>query len=210
MKGLFLKDIRSLWKAMIVCIIVIMAEYPMCILFEISEKDDATILLMNIFIVIMCSVIPVLTLSDDDSSGFMKYAKVLPLKREIVIGEKYILSFCVEIIMAIVGVITLYVITNNQGILWMIMLIAFPISLIINGIILTCITKFGTQKALITSLLTFIIILFVIIVVTGYIDSNYNLYEVLKEYSIHTLIVGIVAYIIMYVCTVKIYKVKEY
>ena len=210
MKGLFLKDIKSLWKAMIVCIIVILAEYPMCGFFEIGDKDDAAVLLMNIFIVIMCSVIPVLTVSDDDSSGFMKYAKVLPIKREKVIGEKYILSFCVEVIMAIVGVVTLYFITNNQSILWMIMLIAFPISLIINGIILTCIIKFGTQKALITSLLTFTIIIFVTIVVTGYIDSNYNLYEVLKKYSIHTLIAGIVAYIIMYICTVKIYNAKEY
>ena len=210
MKGLFIKDIKSIWKAIIVCMAMMLLGYPISIYMGLGEEELNSIIFFVADLIIVCGIIPATTLTDDYRYGFIKYAKILPISKKAVIGTKYILSFIIEVIFVLEGIIMAYI-TSNQAVdnLWWIMYVVFPFGLVINGLLLFCITKFGTEHGAFTSIIL-IALLVAIMAICAYLDSNYDLVRIVSDNRVWILISGLVLYAISFFATTKVYINKEY
>ena len=212
MRGLFYKDLKSTWQAIVISILIMMLEIVFFrdIGYD-SKQIDYLIMVTSWIIVLIGAAIPSMLVSDDDRSGFFKYLKILPVNKYYVIGEKYIISLCLNVILTTIGVFNIYMADNESSEkLWWIICIAFPVALVVNSLIQFFIIKFGAEKAVGVSLIAFLLIIVFTIGITGYIGSYYNLENVIFKYKNHILIGGILISTVLYFTTVKIYIDKEY
>lgn len=210
MKGLFIKDVKAIWKAMIVCMIMMFLEYPIGRFMELETEELSSIILFVADMVIVCGIIPITTLTDDYRYGFIKYAQILPISKKAFIGEKYILTMMGEVIFTFIGIVMTYITCYKKvDNLWWIMFVVFPIGLVINSVLLLCITKFGTEHAGVTAIIVILLIVGLMLV-TAYLDSNYNLVAIISDNRVSILLSGLIIYALMYLLTTKVYEAKEY
>ena len=160
MKGLLIKDIKEVWKVVIISMILMFWEPELFEEFGMdASKDIASIIAIAGWLIVLCgSAISAMLLADDDRSGFIKYAKIFPIRRSLVIGEKYIVSTLLIVLYTLIGTWNIYYIYEEDPVnIWWIVCIILPIALVINGILLLFITKFGTEKSIVIATVTFII-----------------------------------------------------
>lgn len=204
MKGLLIKDLIAAWKSIISCSLIMIFTMVMTKLLVLDKYDLSAIFL----IIVLCgSMITYLIISDDDKSGFLKYMKILPVRRKLVVMEKYIMSLLIMGIFSTVGLIGIYVThsfsTNN---LWKIIYLVLPIGMAICAILLSLVIIFGTEKALLIIVISLPILTIGIGGLLGYIDSNYFIGVYMYLHRNIILAACIVVYVISYLITAKIYN----
>ena len=198
MKGLLIKDLMAAWKSIISCSLIM--------IFTMVMTKSAIFL-----IIVLCgSMITYMIISDDDKSGFLKYMKILPVKRKLVVMEKFIMSLLIMGIFSTVGLIGIYVThsfsTNN---LWKIVYLVLPIGMAICAILLSLVIIFGTEKALLIILVSLPILTIGIGGLLGYIDSKYFIGVYMYLHRNIILVSCIAVYVISYLISANSYDLKR-
>lgn len=198
MKGLLIKDLIASWKSIISCSLIM--------IFTMVMTKSAIFL-----IIVLCgSMITYMIISDDDKSGFLKYMKILPVKRKLVVMEKFIMSLLIMGIFSTVGLIGIYVThsfsTNN---LWKIVYLVLPIGMAICAILLSLVIIFGTEKALLIILVSLPILTIGIGGLLGYIDSKYFIGVYMYLHRNIILVSCIAVYVISYLISANSYDLKR-
>lgn len=203
MKGLLIKDLMASWKSVISCTLIMVITMAITKVLAMDNFDLSVIF----FIIVFCgSIISYMIISDDDKSGFLKYMKILPVRRKLVVMEKYIMSLLIMGIFSTIGLIGMYVnesfSTEN---LWKIIYVTLPIGIVICAVILSLVIIFGTEKALLIIVISFPILVIGIGGILGIIDLNSYLNVMVYIYRHAILVVSIVVYVISYLITSNIY-----
>ena len=198
MKGLLIKDLIASWKSIISCRLIM--------IFTMVMTKSAIFL-----IIVLCgSMITYMIISDDDKSGYLKYMKILPVKRKLVVMEKFIMSLLIMGIFSTVGLIGIYVThsfsTNN---LWKIVYLVLPIGMAICAILLSLVIIFGTEKALLIILVSLPILTIGIGGLLGYIDSKYFIGVYMYLHRNIILVSCIAVYVISYLISANSYDLKR-
>ena len=207
MKGLLIKDLIASWKSIISCSLIMIFTMVMTKVLVLDKYDLSAIFL----IIVLCgSMITYMIISDDDKSGFLKYMKILPVKRKLVVMEKFIMSLLIMGIFSTVGLIGIYVThsfsTNN---LWKIVYLVLPIGMAICAILLSLVIIFGTEKALLIILVSLPILTIGIGGLLGYIDSKYFIGVYMYLHRNIILVSCIAVYVISYLISAKSYDLKR-
>ena len=207
MKGLLIKDLMAAWKSIISCSLIMIFTMVMTKLLVLDKYDLSAIFL----IIVLCgSMITYMIISDDDKSGFLKYMKILPVKRKLVVMEKFIMSLLIMGIFSTVGLIGIYVThsfsTNN---LWKIVYLVLPIGMAICAILLSLVIIFGTEKALLIILVSLPILTIGIGGLLGYIDSKYFIGVYMYLHRNIILVSCIAVYVISYLISANSYDLKR-
>ena len=207
MKGLLIKDLIASWKSIISCSLIMIFTMVMTKLLVLDKYDLSAIFL----IIVLCgSMITYMIISDDDKSGFLKYMKILPVKRKLVVMEKFIMSLLIMGIFSTVGLIGIYVThsfsTNN---LWKIVYLVLPIGMAICAILLSLVIIFGTEKALLIILVSLPILTIGIGGLLGYIDSKYFIGVYMYLHRNIILVSCIAVYVISYLISANSYDLKR-
>ena len=207
MKGLLIKDLIASWKSIISCSLIMIFTMVMTKLLVLDKYDLSAIFL----IIVLCgSMITYMIISDDDKSGFLKYMKILPVKRKLVVMEKIIMSLLTMGIFSTVGLIGIYVThsfsTNN---LWKIVYLVLPIGMAICAILLSLVIIFGTEKALLIILVSLPILTIGIGGLLGYIDSKYFIGVYMYLHRNIILVSCIAVYVISYLISANNYDLKR-
>ena len=106
MKGLLIKDLMAAWKSVISCTLIMVITIAITKVLAMDNFDSSVIF----FIIVFCgSIISYMIISDDDKSGFLKYMKILPVRRKLVVMEKFIMSMMIMGIFSTIGLIGMYV-----------------------------------------------------------------------------------------------------
>lgn len=203
MKGLLIKDLIASWKSIISCSLIMIFTMVMTKVLVLDKYDLSAIFL----IIVLCgSMITYMIISDDDKSGFLKYMKILPVKRKLVVMEKFIMSLLIMGIFSTVGLIGIYVThsfsTNN---LWKIVYLVLPIGMAICAILLSLVIIFGTEKALLIILVSLPILTIGIGGLLGYIDSKYFIGVYMYLHRNIILVSCIAVYVISYLISANSY-----
>ena len=207
MKGLLIKDLMAAWKSIISCSLIMIFTMVMTKVLVLDKYDLSAIFL----IIVLCgSMITYMIISDDDKSGFLKYMKILPVKRKLVVMEKFIMSLLIMGIFSTVGLIGIYVThsfsTNN---LWKIVYLVLPIGMAICAILLSLVIIFGTEKALLIILVSLPILTIGIGGLLGYIDSKYFIGVYMYLHRNIILVSCIAVYVISYLISANSYDLKR-
>ena len=207
MKGLLIKDLIASWKSIISCSLIMIFTMVMTKVLVLDKYDLSAIFL----IIVLCgSMITYMIISDDDKSGFLKYMKILPVKRKLVVMEKFIMSLLTMGIFSTVGLIGIYVThsfsTNN---LWKIVYLVLPIGMAICAILLSLVIIFGTEKALLIILVSLPILTIGIGGLLGYIDSKYFIGVYMYLHRNIILVSCIAVYVISYLISANSYDLKR-
>lgn len=207
MKGLLIKDLIASWKSIISCSLIMIFTMVMTKLLVLDKYDLSAIFL----IIVLCgSMITYMIISDDDKSGFIKYMKILPVKRKLVVMEKFIMSLLIMGIFSTVGLIGIYVThsfsTNN---LWKIVYLVLPIGMAICAILLSLVIIFGTEKALLIIVISLPILTIGIGGLLGYIDSKYFIGVYMYLHRNIILVSCIAVYVISYLISSNSYDLKR-
>lgn len=207
MKGLLIKDLIASWKSIISCSLIMIFTMVMTKLLVLDKYDLSAIFL----IIVLCgSMITYMIISDDDKSGFLKYMKILPVKRKLVVMEKFIMSLLIMGIFSTVGLIGIYVThsfsTNN---LWKIVYLVLPIGMAICAILLSLFIIFGTEKALLIIVISLPILTIGIGGLLGYIDSKYFIGVYMYLHRNIILVSCIAVYVISYLISANCYDFKR-
>lgn len=207
MKGLLIKDLMAAWKSIISCSLIMIFTMVMTKLLVLDKYDLSAIFL----IIVLCgSMITYMIISDDDKSGFLKYMKILPVKRKLVVMEKFIMSLLIMGIFSTVGLIGIYVThsfsTNN---LWKIVYLVLPIGMAICAILLSLVIIFGTEKALLIIVISLPILTIGIGGLLGYIDSKYFIGVYMYLHRNIILVFCIAVYVISYLISANSYDLKR-
>lgn len=207
MKGLLIKDLIASWKSIISCSLIMIFTMVMTKLLVLDKYDLSAIFL----IIVLCgSMITYMIISDDDKSGFLKYMKILPVKRKLVVMEKFIMSLLIMGIFSTVGLIGIYVThsfsTNN---LWKIVYLVLPIGMAICAILLSLVIIFGTEKALLIIVISLPILTIGIGGLLGYIDSKYFIGVYMYLHRNIILVSCIAVYVISYLISANSYDLKR-
>lgn len=207
MKGLLIKDLIASWKSIISCSLIMIFTMVMTKLLVLDKYDLSAIFL----IIVLCgSMITYMIISDDDKSGFLKYMKILPVKRKLVVMEKFIMSLLIMGIFSTVGLIGIYVThsfsTNN---LWKIVYLVLPIGMAICAILLSLVIIFGTEKALLIIVISLPILTIGIGGLLGYIDSKYFIGVYMYLHRNIILVSCIAVYVISYLISANCYDFKR-
>ena len=207
MKGLLIKDLIASWKSIIICSLIMIFTMVMTKVLVLDKYDLSAIFL----IIVLCgSMITYMIISDDDKSGFLKYMKILPVKRKLVVMEKFIMSLLIMGIFSTVGLIGIYVThsfsTNN---LWKIVYLVLPIGMAICAILLSLVIIFGTEKALLIILVSLPILTIGIGGLLGYIDSKYFIGVYMYLHRNIILVSCIAVYVISYLISANSYDLKR-
>lgn len=207
MKGLLIKDLIASWKSIISCSLIMIFTMVMTKVLVLDKYDLSAIFL----IIVLCgSMITYMIISDDDKSGFLKYMKILPVKRKLVVMEKFIMSLLIMGIFSTVGLIGIYVThsfsTNN---LWKIVYLVLPIGMAICAILLSLVIIFGTEKALLIILVSLPILTIGIGGLLGYIDSKYFIGVYMYLHRNIILVSCIAVYVISYLISANSYDLKR-
>ena len=207
MKGLLIKDLIASWKSIISCSLIMIFTMVMTKVLVLDKYDLSAIFL----IIVLCgSMITYMIISDDDKSGFLKYMKILPVKRKLVVMEKFIMSLLIMGIFSTVGLIGIYVThsfsTNN---LWKIVYLVLPIGMAICAILLSLVIIFGTEKALLIILVSLPILTIGIGGLLGYIDSKYFIGVYMYLHRNIILVSCIAVYVISYLISANNYDLKR-
>lgn len=207
MKGLLIKDLIASWKSIISCSLIMIFTMVMTKLLVLDKYDLSAIFL----IIVLCgSMITYMIISDDDKSGFLKYMKILPVKRKLVVMEKFIMSLLIMGIFSTVGLIGIYVThsfsTNN---LWKIVYLVLPIGMAICAILLSLVIIFGTEKALLIIVISLPILAIGIGGLLGYIDSKYFIGVYMYLHRNIILVSCIAVYVISYLISANCYDFKR-
>ena len=203
MKGLLIKDLMAAWKSVISCTLIMVITIAITKVLAMDNFDSSVIF----FIIVFCgSIISYMIISDDDKSGFLKYMKILPVRRKLVVMEKFIMALVIMGIFSTIGLIGMYVndsfSTEN---LWKIIYVTLPIGIVICAVILSLVIIFGTEKALLIIVISFPILVIGIGGILGIIDLNYYLNDMVYIYRHAILVVSIVVYVISFLITSNIY-----
>ena len=207
MKGLLIKDLIASWKSIISCSLIMIFTMVMTKVLVLDKYDLSAIFL----IIVLCgSMITYMIISDDDKSGFLKYMKILPVKRKLVVMEKFIMSLLIMGIFSTVGLIGIYVThsfsTNN---LWKIVYLVLPIGMAICAILLSLVIIFGTEKALLIIVISLPILTIGIGGLLGYIDSKYFIGVYMYLHRNIILVSCIAVYVISYLISANSYDLKR-
>ena len=207
MKGLLIKDLIASWKSIISCSLIMIFTMVMTKVLVLDKYDLSAIFL----IIVLCgSMITYMIISDDDKSGFLKYMKILPVKRKLVVMEKFIMSLLIMGIFSTVGLIGIYVThsfsTNN---LWKIVYLVLPIGMAICAILLSLVIIFGTEKALLIIVISLPILTIGIGGLLGYIDSKYFIGVYMYLHRNIILVSCIAVYVISYLISANCYDFKR-
>ena len=194
MKGLFIKDIISIRKKMIICSLCAALFMIPLAYFE-GETDIMSIIEVMLFVsmALFGSLLSYQVMSQDDIDRFDIYKRVLPIKKENVVHEKYIFSFIIILAFSIIGwiiqgicvyaAVTPFMRTKEYCDLYhssehflnlnkwdnivsnlsFAMHLALPLGLIINATLMFCFYRFGREKVV-----TMALVIFTIIFMGGY------------------------------------------
>ena len=207
MKGLLIKDLIASWKSIISCSLIMIFTMVMTKVLVLDKYDLSAIFL----IIVLCgSMITYMIISDDDKSGFLKYMKILPVKRKLVVMEKFIMSLLIMGIFSTVGLIGIYVThsfsTNN---LWKIVYLVLPIGMAICAILLSLVIIFGTENDLLIIVISLPILTIGIGGLLGYIDSKYFIGVYMYLHRNIILVSCIAVYVISYLISANSYDLKR-
>ena len=207
MKGLMIKDLIASWKSIISCSLIMIFTMVMTKVLVLDKYDLSAIFL----IIVLCgSMITYMIISDDDKSGFLKYMKILPVRRKLVVMEKFIMALVIMGIFSTVGLIGIYVThsfsTNN---LWKIVYLVLPIGMAICAILLSLVIIFGTEKALLIIVISLPILTIGIGGLLGYIDSKYFIGVYMYLHRNIILVSCIAVYVISYLISANCYDFKR-
>ena len=157
MKGLLWKDwyqIRAYMKTMYLTVFVVLAIWGM------SVSDSAVFPIS--YAAVFLGILPISLISYDQASGWTEYSLTLPVSRETLVGEKYLIGLGCAAGSVLLGVIFALVRVWNgaapetEQILMM--LCGGPCTvLLMNALILPLMYRFGVEKARMLYFLTFVL-----------------------------------------------------
>ena len=200
MKGLFIKDIKCIWKLVVTCIVIM---FLMLTVFKVVSEDfDVDFinkLIICVYFIIGCgSLVSTTMLAEDEKSKFDIYTFILPIDKKLATLEKVIMSLSIIVFYAVIGILTVTVLSSKPSEqIWYIVCIAVPIALVMVGLEILISKYLGTASAFVSTFVVGAIMLVAIFVFTGALDSILDLEAMLYKNRAVPLVVGIILYIIL-------------
>lgn len=206
MKSLVLKDLYNIWhnaKSMLFILLVL------AFIMIPFVGVDAYIIMSGI----LCSMMVTTTFSFDDNSKWMKYAMVMPVtKKGIVIGK-----FVVLLIFSAIGAVSGLIIGSIGGVilhkinfgdiltLLLVGVTSLAIAVIIGSMSIPLLFKFGTEKARMLTLVSFLVPaaigfgIYEILTLFGILITDFSIFIVICCSPLIALAWGLIMYKISYV-----------
>jgi hypothetical protein len=137
MKGLFIKDIKCIWKLVVTCIVIM---FLMLTVFKVVSEDfDVDFinkLIICVYFIIGCgSLVSTTMLAEDEKFKFDIYTFILPIDKKLATLEKVIMSLSIIVFYAVIGILTVTVLSSKPSDqIWYIVCIAVPIALVMVGL----------------------------------------------------------------------------
>jgi hypothetical protein len=200
MKGLFIKDIKCIWKLVVTCIVIM---FLMLTVFKVVSEDfDVDFinkLIICVYFIIGCgSLVSTTMLAEDEKFKFDIYTFILPIDKKLATLEKVIMSLSIIVFYAVIGILTVTVLSSKPSDqIWYIVCIAVPIALVMVGLEILISKYLGTASAFVSTFVVGAIMLVAIFVFTGVLDSILDLEAILYKNRAVPLVVGIILYIIL-------------
>lgn len=155
MKGLLLKDwyqVRASMKTLYLTVAVVLVIW-------VFSASSAYIFPVS-YVAIFLGILPVNLLTYDQSAGWVEYGRTLPVSKKTLVAEKYLIGlFCAAAAIVIGGLFVAVIplrtgTTPGEGALSLLAGSVCAI-LLINGISLPLLYRFGAEKARLIYILTF-------------------------------------------------------
>ena len=200
MKGLFIKDIKCIWKLVVTCIVIM---FLMLTVFKVVSEDFyvdfINKLIICVYFIIGCgSLVSTTMLAEDEKSKFDIYTFILPIDKKLATLEKVIMSLSIIVFYAVIGILTVTVLSSKPSEqIWYIVCIAVPIALVMVGLEILISKYLGTASAFVSTFVVGAIMYVAIVVFTGALDSILDLEAMLYKNRAVPLVVGIILYIIL-------------
>ncbi len=155
MKGLLLKDwyqVRASMKTLYLTVAVVLVIW-------VFSKSDAYVFPVS-YAAIFLGILPVNLLTYDQSSGWVEYGRTLPVSKKTLVAEKYIIGLFCAAAAVVIGGLFVAMIPLRTGTAPgkdVLSLLAGSVCaiLLINGISLPLLYRFGAEKARMIYVLTF-------------------------------------------------------
>ena len=155
MKGLLLKDwyqIKSNMKTMYLTVLAVLVIWTL-------SASGASIFAMN-YAAIFLGILPVNLLTYDQSVGWVEYGQTLPVSKKTLVAEKYLVGLlCAAAAIVVGGIFVVALILGKgkvvDGSALFLMQGSVCIILLVNGISLPLLYRFGAEKARMIYFLTF-------------------------------------------------------
>lgn len=155
MKGLLLKDwyqIKSNMKTMYLTVLAVLVIWTL-------SASGASTFAMN-YAAIFLGILPVNLLTYDQSVGWVEYGRTLPVSKKTLVAEKYLIGLFCAAAAVVIGGLFVTVIPLRTGMAPdkdVLSLLAGSVCaiLLINGISLPLLYRFGAEKARMIYVLTF-------------------------------------------------------
>lgn len=155
MKGLLLKDwyqIKSNMKTMYLTVLAVLVIWTL-------SASGASTFAMN-YAAIFLGILPVNLLTYDQSVGWVEYGQTLPVSKKTLVAEKYLVGLlCAAAAIVVGGIFVVALILGKgkvvDGSALFLMQGSVCIILLVNGISLPLLYRFGAEKARMIYFLTF-------------------------------------------------------
>lgn len=210
MIGLIYKDLCNLKRYMkqILLIIVVFT-----IIFSLQGGVDISF--FSSYTLLLCTMIVISSISYDDMAKWDKYALTMPISRSLLIGSKYVLGLLMAVAANVLTLILFFATARFNGGIgdmaenFSIMLTMSALGLIVLGIMLPLLIKYGAEKA------RMMVILVVLIPTAAVLILSHMGISLPDEVAINSLLyvipfAAIVVYVVSYLLSVRIATKKEY
>ena len=208
MKGLFIKDIRCIWKVVVACIAsMLLIVLSVNTMVENMDIDVISKAIICVYLIVICgSLVSATMIAEDEKSKFDIYTFVLPIDKRLVTLEKFIMSFGIVMLYTIVGLITISIISDKpQEHTWYIIYLAAPVALILIGMQIVISKFFGMASALVSTIVTSSILLVILFAVSLLIYAFYDIDIFVYQCREIFFIIGIILYVVfaLIACNVR-------
>lgn len=208
MKGLFIKDGYIALKHFISFSIVIVI---MLIVGAIIDEGNEWVCVVVSYLTIICSFTACANLlNEDEKSHFNIYSRVLPISRQNIIIEKYVLAIIINIFYLVFAAVAMNIGIGNVTLeLIEYMYLNTILTLILSAVIMFLTIRFDSQKAILIVVTIFPIVAVLLMSLFGIYDSHYNTADILWKMKDVFVILSIIIYAMCFYFSSKIYSKKE-
>ncbi|MDD2470492.1 MAG: ABC-2 transporter permease [Methanocorpusculum sp.] len=202
--GLMLKDLLNL-RPMTKTLVV------MFLIFGVIFIPMGNVMTVYFLLMIFAALLPMTSLSMDDMAKWDRYALTMPVTRKDIVKSKYLLMVMffgiVIVISGIIAAVSHYLMPETATPFWFIFLVG-ALGIFYGSLLLPLLYKFGSEKA---RYLMFVLMVVAGIILVGWFALFGDSFSGdLLPYVLLTCVVSIVAFLVSYNVSVRIYEKKEF
>lgn len=202
MKGLLLKDIYQMIRYCKIFLII-------AVLFVFLAFYDQSNLFFLFFLGIIGGMLPMNLLAYDEHDKWEVYACTLPYSRAQIVSVKYLIGLIIGVGLTIIAAVLMVLLPDFRGIFWDFLLILLCMTLMISGIVLPLVFKFGAAKGRLVYYAIFGACFAISFIVAKIKESLYVAYTIDITLG-NAVIAAVIFYILSWLLAVRFYKKRQF